>query len=66
MLKEAEFSDRNGFNCVPGVRTYFLVIYETTMVSKVSQKNFKCMWPKGTNLEILTCRNFGVPLGAHT
>ena len=36
-----KISDRNGFNCVPGVRTYFLVLYETTMVSKVSQKSFE-------------------------
>ncbi len=59
-------SDRNGFNYVPDVRTFFLVFHDTTMVSKVSQKKLKYVGPKGTNLEILTFRNFGVPLGAHT
>ena len=39
--KNAKISDRNGFNCVPGVRTYFLVLYETTMVSKVSKNIFE-------------------------
>ena len=38
---KAKIYDRNGFNCVPAVRTYFLVLHETTMVSKVSQKNFE-------------------------
>ena len=36
-----EISARNGFHCVPVVRTYFLVIQHTIMVSKVSQKNFE-------------------------
>ncbi len=30
------------------------------------QKIFRYLRPKGTNLEILRCRNFGVPLDAHT
>ncbi len=36
------------------------------MVLKVLQKIFKYVRPKGTNFGIFTCRNFGVPLGAHT
>ncbi len=49
-----KISDRNVFNCVPAIHTYFLVFHETTMVSKVSQKNFKYVRPKGTNIEILS------------
>ncbi len=33
---------------------------------KVSQKILEYVRPKGTNLEFLTCRNFGVPVGADT
>ncbi len=36
------------------------------MVPKVLQNLFKYVQPKGTILEMFTCRNFGVPLGAHT
>ncbi len=35
------FSEGNRFHCVPVVRTYFLVILDNIMVSKVSQKNFE-------------------------
>ena len=58
-----KFSERNDFNCVPVIRTYFLVSQDAINVLKFFIKQFLSVCDQKAHIKILRCRNFGVPLG---